>query len=154
MTKSKNNIEKHNCVDILIFNNQSELALQMRATKDKSFPGHWDFSAGGHVDPNEEGQKAAERETFEELGISSRMTFVTRECFQYPDWNPTILRKVDISIYKMYHNGPFKIDTKEVERVEFFSLSKIQKMIDEGSKFHPEFILVWKKGIVLKSTNI
>jgi len=148
MTKIKNTIEHHICVDILIFNDRHELALQMRAANDKSFPGHWDFSAGGHVNLNEESNKAAEREIFEELGVSGQVTFISQEHFQYPAWDPSILREVNASIYKMFHNGPFKIDPKEVERVVFLSLPAIQKMIDEGSKCHPEFLMVWKKGII------
>ena len=135
-------------MDILIFNDRHELALQMRAANDKSFSSHWDFSAGGHVDLNEENQKAAEREIFEELSVSGQVTFISQEHFQYPGWDPSILREIDVSIYKMFHNGPFKIDPKEVEKVVFLSLSAIKKMIDEGSKFHPEFLLAWKKGII------
>ena len=152
--KTKSMIEYHTCVDILIFNNRAELALQMRAANDKSFPGHWDFSAGGHVDLNEENQKAAEREIFEELGVSGQVTMVSKEHFQYPGWDPSILREVEASIYKMFHNGPFKIDPKEVEKVIFLSLPAIQKMIDEGSKFHPEFLLTWKRGIILEAVRI
>lgn len=147
-------IEHHTCVDILIFNDQRELALQMRAGNDKSFPRHWDFSAGGHVDLNEENQKAAEREIFEELGVSGEVTFIAKEHFQYPGWDPSILRAVDASIYKMTHNGPFKIDSKEVEKVVFLSLPAIQKMIDEGSKFHPEFLLAWEKGIISEAADV
>ena len=59
-------VEYHKVVDILIFNDKHQLALQKRALSDKSFPGHWDFSAGGHIDRNEEAQKAAERESVDE----------------------------------------------------------------------------------------
>lgn len=144
----KNTIEYINSVNILVFNDQNELVLQMRAKDDKSFPSHWDFSAGGHVEQDEENQKAAERETFEEIGITGQLVPVTKEHFQYPAWTPSVLREVDLSIYKMVNNGPFKIDSKELEKVEFFSLPTIQKMIDQGIKFHPEFLLAWKKGIV------
>lgn len=144
----KNTIERIKSVNILVFNDRNKLALQMRAKDNESFPGHWDFSAGGHVDPNEEDQKAAERETLEELGITGQLILISKEHFQYPAWTLSVLREVDLSIYKIFNNGPFKIDPKEVEEVEFFSLPTIQKMIDSGIKFHPEFLLAWKKGIV------
>lgn len=153
MVRTKNTIEYHRCVDILIFNDRHELALQMRTANDKSFPSHWDFSAGGHVNENEENKKAAERETFEELGVSGQVIFISQEHFQYPAWNPSILREVDASIYKMFHNGPFKVNPKEVEKVVFLSLPTIQKMIDRGSKFHPEFLLTWNKGMVAKAVE-
>ena len=141
-------IEKIKAVDILIFNDNNDLLLQLRAAGDKSFPGHWDFSVGGHVEPSEEDQKAAEREIFEEIGVQGEPKFISRELYKYPAWNGTDTREVDLSIYKMLSNGPFTIDPKEVEKVEFFTLAEVQKMIDEGEKFHPEFLLAWEKGLV------
>ena len=146
-------VEYHKVVDILIFNNRNELALQMRSANDKSFPSHWDFSVGGHVDKNEEDNKAAEREISEELGIIGKIVFISKEHFQYPDWNHTILREVDASIYKMVHNGPFEINKDEVMKIKSFKLLDIQKIIDAGEKFHPEFLLVWKRGVVLLAIN-
>jgi len=35
-----------------------------------------------------------------------------------------------------------------VDKVEFFSLDKIKEMMESGEKFHPEFVLSWKKGII------
>jgi len=148
MTTLKKKIEFHNCVDILIFNNQGELYLQMRSRNDKSFPSHWDFSAGGHIKTGESNETAAKREVLEELGVSAPITLISKEHFQYPAWKPSVLRDVNASIYKMIHNGPFKIEQKEVAKIDFFSLDVIQKMIDTKAKFHPEFLLAWKKGII------
>ncbi len=142
------NYEKHICVDILIFNKSGELALQKRSLNDKSFPGYWDFSAGGHIDSGEESQKAAERELFEELGINTPLTFIKREIFHYPSWNSDIIREVDADIYTGISDKKFKINFKEVSMISFFKLQEIQKKIDNGVKIHPEFILAWKKGVI------
>ncbi len=150
MAKAKQTVEHHICSDILIFNDKHELALQLRSANDDSYPGYWDFSAGGHLGHNEEFQMAAERETLEELGVSGRLKFISRKHFQYPEWNSPVLRDVDVKIYKMLHNGPFTTDPVEVEKVVFFDLPTIQKMIDKGDKFHPEFLLAWKRGIIIK----
>jgi|SRR3989344_1958755 len=147
-------VEYHKVVDILIFNDKHQLALQKRALSDKSFPGHWDFSAGGHIDRNEEAQKAAERETFEELGISGKIEFVSQENLQYQAWNSQLTRDVDASIFKMVHDGHFSANKNEVAKINFFKLTDVQKMIDAGEKFHPEFLLVWKKGIVSKAALV
>ena len=151
MTNSK--IEYHKVVDILIFNNDQKLALQLRAVNDKSYPDHWDFSAGGHIDKDESDEAAAKREIFEELGVRGNLTFISQEHFQYPSWNSSIMREVDAAIYVMKHNGPFKINPNEVQKVSFFSLPAIQEMVDNGEKIHPEFLLTWKKGIVTKGTK-
>ena len=140
-------IEQHNVVDILIYNDEGELALQKRAAGDKSFPDHWDFSAGGHIDENENSADAASRELSEGLGIVGALSFVDQEHVQYSGWKPNVQREVDVAIYKMIHNGPFEINPKEVKEIGFFKLETIQKMIDNGDKFHLEFLLVWEKGL-------
>ena len=73
---------------------------------------------------------------------------MTEEHYKYQAWNSSNLREVDSFIYKTRHNGQFKIDPKEIERVEFFSLEKIKEMVESGVKFHPEFVLSWNKGLI------
>lgn len=148
MATTKTKVKKSKCVDILLFNDIGELAMQKRSFKNDSFPGYWDFSAGGHVDKKEEWNIAAEREMREELGVSGQLIFICKEKFKYPDWNTSFSREIDAAIYKMVYNGSFNINHEEVDEVKFFSLEQIQKMIDTGTKFHPEFLLAWRKGIV------
>lgn len=132
----------------MIFNKNNELALQLRASSDKSFPSHWDFSAGGGIDDGEDDKLAAERELKEELNIQADIKFVTKEHFTYPAWTPNVTREVDVVVYRAFHNGPFNPDPKEVDRIEFFKLDVIKDMIESGQKFHPEFIYCWNKGII------
>ena len=132
----------------MVFNDKGELALQLRAANDDSFPSHWDFSAGGGIDSEEDEKLSAERELLEEIGVKSNLEFVTTEHYTYPAWKPSVTREADLWIYKTNHNGPFEPDPAEVEKVEFFDLKTIQKMIDFGDKFHPEFLQSWEKGIV------
>lgn len=146
-------IEYKKSAAVMIFNDRGQLALQLRAAHDKSFPSHWDFSAGGGIDPGESGQQSAERELKEELGVRAPLEFVAQEHYSYPAWNPSNTREVDLSIYKTKHNGPFKIDTKEIEKAEFFSLKKIGEMIASDVKFHPEFVLSWDRGIIARAAR-
>ncbi len=143
-------IEYKKSTGVLVFNGTGELALQLRAANDDSFPGHWDFSAGGGIDPGEDPKLAAERELKEELGVEVEVNFLTVEHFIYPAWQAGVTREVDLLIYKAPHDGPFQPDPKEVAKVEFFTLAKIQDMIKAGEKFHPEFLLSWNQGIMLK----
>ena len=133
---------------VMVFNDKGELALQLRPIGDDKFPGHWDFAAGGGIDENENEKLAAERELQEELGISASVEFIEKRSFTYPAWQPDTMREVDLWIYKTNHNGPFLPDPKEVERIEFFSLEQIREMINAGEKFHPEFLLSWKAGLI------
>lgn len=146
-------IEYKKSADVLIFNDKGELALQLRALNDKSFPLHWDFSAGGGIDGEEDPKFAAEREVFEELGVKVDVEFISKEHFTYPAWDPTLTRETDVFIYITHHNGPFHPDPKEVEKVEFFRLDKIKEMMESGGKFHPEFVLTWNKGIIVQAND-
>lgn len=145
-----NDFEYHNVVDVFVFNHNGQIALQKRSFDDKSFPGHWDFSAGGHVDPGETVDLAAKREVFEEIGLKATPTFVSKIQLKYEAWNSQIIRLVDVHIYKIKSDGNFIINESEVENIEFFELKDIQKMIDDGQKFHPEFLLIWNNDDLMK----
>ena len=132
----------------MVWNDRGELALQLRAANDDSFPSHWDFSAGGGIDAGEDEKLFAERELQEELGINAKLEFIIEEHYTYPAWNPSITREVDLFIFKTFHNGPFSPDPKEVQRIEFFKLEKIREMIESSEKFHPELILSLEKEII------
>lgn len=138
---------------VLVFNDEGELALQLRAANDDPFPFHWDFSAGGGIDPGEDGKISAERELHEELGIDADVEFVAQEHYTYPAWKPGVTREVDLFIYKARHNGPFRPNPAEVEKVQFFKPEIVKEMIESGIKFHPEFLLSREKGIISRAAN-
>ena len=56
-------------VHVCIFNSKGEMLIQQRKADKKLWPKCWDVSVGGHVISGENSAQAAERETFEELGI-------------------------------------------------------------------------------------
>ena len=146
-------LEKKKGAAILVFNDRGELALQLRAADDDSFPSHWDFSAGGGIDAGEDEKLSAERELQEELGIKASVALVAQERYIYPAWKPSVMREIDLWIYKAHHNGPFKPDPAEVEKVEFFTLERIKEMMESDHKFHPEFVLSWNKGVITKTLS-
>ena len=133
-----------NSVAILVFNDKEELALQLRAAHDDSYPSHWDFSAAGGIQAGEEPDVAAVRELQEEIGIQEELRFI--EKVFYKDEK----EQGNIFLYSTQHNGPFHPDANEVADIRFFSLNLIEQMIAEGEKFHPEFPFVWKLGIIQK----
>lgn len=60
----------HRSAQVLVFNSSGALFLQKRSDSKDEFPGLWDSSAAGHVDPGESYLECARRELQEELGIS------------------------------------------------------------------------------------
>ena len=67
------------CVGVIVINDKKEIALQLRAEHDDSFPSHWDFAAGGGIDEGENEKLSAEREVFEELGLKVEVEFVDKK---------------------------------------------------------------------------
>ena len=126
---------------ILVFSSVGKLALQLRSKTDDSYPSHWDFSAAGGLDFGEEHGVAASRELYEEIGIKSDLTFVFETTFKDNFCEDKLF------VYKTISDGPFFPDPKEVDDIQFFSKQEIDVMIESGSKFHPEFIFLWKEKL-------
>ncbi|HKK77519.1 MAG TPA: NUDIX domain-containing protein [Saprospiraceae bacterium] len=59
----------HLVVHVCIFNKEGELLIQQRQPFKKGWPGKWDLSVGGSALAGESSQVAAQRETWEELGL-------------------------------------------------------------------------------------
>jgi 8-oxo-dGTP pyrophosphatase MutT (NUDIX family) len=64
--------------DMLVFNKKGELLLLQRSSTDDMFPSQWCLP-GGHVDPNEEGIKASQRELEEETLITLTDEVITKK---------------------------------------------------------------------------
>jgi isopentenyldiphosphate isomerase len=136
----------HRVSHILIFNDKKELLLQLRGKKVSYCPNHWVTSVGGHVRAGESYEEAALREYKEELGKTKKISFFKKECFTKPGKD----HKRFHTIFKTFDNGPFKIDKHDVEKVCFFSIKKIQEMVDKGEKFHPDLKFILKKHFKVK----
>jgi isopentenyl-diphosphate delta-isomerase type 1 len=130
----------HRLVHVLVFNSKGDMLLHKRA-KDKSFcGGYWNSSAGGHVRDGEEYEDAASRELKEELGVDCNLDFFSKEL--YVDKEMQIGLTKFMEIYKCVCEGPFDIDSNEVEKVEFCSIKKIRRMIESGERFTPELRMI------------
>jgi isopentenyl-diphosphate Delta-isomerase len=132
----------HRIVHVLVFNEQGKLALQQRSSQNSFLPLHWGTSSGGHVTSGESYQEAAQRELREELSLYTEIQFLFKGT--YSDLLKNGLKK-QIWSYKSFANGPFKCDPQEGERVEFFSLEKIQEMINSREKFMPELLFILRE---------
>jgi len=127
---------------VLVFNDAGELALQLRGAKDSSYPSHWDFSAAGGIEANEDPVAAATRELKEEIGIDGNVEFV-KDILYEDELGQDLLH-----IYTLKNNGPFSPDRVEVDDIQFFTFEQIAKMIQNKEKFHPEFLFLWKSGFI------
>ncbi|MDO8741375.1 MAG: NUDIX domain-containing protein [Candidatus Woesearchaeota archaeon] len=135
----------HRIVHVLVFNDKGEMALQLRSKCTSFCPLHWCTSAGGHAQSGESYEKAALRELKEEIGTMAKIDFAHKDLYTVTG----NFRKF-LATFRTVFNGSFKINPVEVEKVEFFSLDKIQKMIKDREKFHPELLFLLRKHFNMK----
>lgn len=129
---------------IMIFNGTGEIALQRRAATDTHDPLHWDFSVGGHMEPDEDPHMAAAREIREELGIEAQLLSHGVEYYNV---------RGAFHLFSCLHSGPFHIDPVEVSEMRFFSLDAIQAMMDGDDRISPPFRDFWTRGIIHRILN-
>jgi len=130
----------HRIVHILIFNSKGEMALQLRGKNLPFCPDHWSTSVGGHVSSGEECETAALREYEEELGKSTPISFLFKDFYE----DKRGLKKF-LYTYKAEFEGPFEnLSPREVQKVEYFTIEDIKKMVEKGEKIHPELLFLLK----------
>ena len=127
---------------VFVLNDKNEILLQLRHKNKYHCPLYWTASAGGRVKSKETYLKGAKRELYEELGIKTKLTFIGKEYYEHEQNNKW---RLFLTAFTCSHEGPFKIDTKEIEKVEFFSIKDIKEKIKSGEKIQPEILLVLNK---------
>jgi isopentenyldiphosphate isomerase len=113
----------HRCVYVLVFNRRGELFVHLRTPTKDVYPSHWDVAIGGVLAAGESFDDGARREAAEELGVA-----VAPEAlfpFRYED-AATVVRAM---VYRVTHDGPFRLQPEEVVRGEFLPVDKVQARI-------------------------
>lgn len=136
----------HRIVHVIVFNKKNEIALQLRSSKVPFCPLHWCTTASGHVRSGETYEEAAKRELKEETGIMLDLNFAYKDKYVYKDHDDI---KKFLATFTANYNGQFILSGKEakfeVDRIEFFPLDKIKKMVENQEKIHPELLFLLKK---------
>jgi isopentenyldiphosphate isomerase len=144
--RARNEVHKfglrHRAVHILLFNDKNQLFLQKRSLNKEVNAGLWDTSAAGHVEASESYDTCAYRETTEELGvcIDSTLKFL----FKLPALAKTGMEFVQV--YRCTHNGPFTLETKEIDEGQWFSTKDISYRVKNNDPSLTEtFKSLWTK---------
>lgn len=106
----------HRCTYVLVFNSRGELFIHLRTPTKDVFPSHWDVCIGGVLTAGESYGDGVRREVREELGVDA----APRELFpfRYAD-DRTIVHGM---VYRLDHDGPFRLQPEEIVRGEFVTL--------------------------------
>lgn len=126
-------------VHVLVVDGHRRLLLQKIAST-KGRPFTWGSSVAGHVQAGESYERAASRECEEELGVRPReIRFVEKV------WLDEAGRRKFIGVFVSAYDGPFVVDTREAERVEFVPIVEVRAWLRSGARsFSPTFERVFR----------
>lgn len=135
----------HRVSHVLVFNSEKQLYLQKRARTKDIQPCKWDTSVGGHLNPGETYEIAAQRELKEELGIT---TDGLVHLYDYI-WQSECEREM-VRTFKIIYDDQIVFDPEEIETGRFWSREEIEANLKTGL-FTPNFV---KEYLRLKDFNI
>jgi isopentenyldiphosphate isomerase len=109
----------HRCTYLLVFNRNGELFIHLRTAHKDVYPSHWDVTVGGVLAAGEAFDVGARRELGEELGIEAEPQPLFP--FRYTD-SATVVQAM---VYRVRHDGPFRLQAEEVVSGEFTPLADV-----------------------------
>lgn len=137
----------HRALSVLIIHSEGKLLLQQRSKFTKVHPLSWDLSTSEHLLSGEDYEQAGKRSVKEELGVEVYVKPVSKTSLQKREYQfkeKTIYENEIVMMLSGIHDGPFNIDPVEVNKVEFFEIEEVEKMIKSGKKFTPWFLDEWE----------
>lgn len=115
-------------IHVCIFNSKNQLLIQQRQPFKKGWPNMWDVSVGGSAVAGDTSAQAAERELFEELGISLDLSqerpFLTMNFSGGFDDFYIIEQDIDLTKLRLQH--------EEVRQVRWADQDEVVKMQAQG----------------------
>ena len=115
-------------VHVCIFNQEGQMLIQQRQPFKRGWSNLWDITVGGSAVSGDSSKSAAERETFEELGLSVDLTGVRPTMTIY--WEHgfddyyVLTQEVDLTSLHLQY--------EEVQAVRWAGKEEILQMIDDG----------------------
>ena len=127
----------HRCVYLFVFNRRGELFIHLRTATKDVFPSHWDLAVGGVLMAGETFVTGARRELLEELGVAIEPEPLFP--FRYAD-ERTIVQAM---VYRVIHDGPFRLQPEEVVRGEFVPVAELEARL-ESTPSCPDGVAAWR----------
>jgi isopentenyldiphosphate isomerase len=142
----------HRISCVLLINSEGKIWLQTRK-KSKIAGGFLDYSAAGHVSIGDTFQEAAYRELSEEIGVKADLKLATQTLYEKIDMQGYQVRHV-LKVYIGKHNGPFKIQESELEKIEAYSIEEVKKLVKNDSPLMTEALKVGLREILENNSLI
>jgi isopentenyl-diphosphate delta-isomerase type 1 len=132
----------HRSAQVLVFNSRGEFFLQKRSDDKDEFPGLWDSSAAGHVDPGENYLQCARRELAEELGITDAVSLEPlcriKAC-EDTGWE-------HCAVFRCVYDGPISLQEDEVEEGRWLRPAEMDRVVaKETCPLTPAIRDIWRR---------
>ena len=132
----------HRSAQVLVFNSLGQLFLQKRSQSKDEFPGLWDSSAAGHVNPGETYRQCALRELQEELGIEAEGPL--QRLFKFPASKATGFEHC--TVFRCDSDGPLKLQPDEVDDGKWLAPAEMDRLVaDSDSPITPAIRRIWSR---------
>lgn len=136
----------HRAFSLLIFNGNTELLLQQRATSKRLWPLYWSNSVCSHPRRAESMQTAIHRRLREELGVGCPLHFLFKLQYQ-AQFDATGAEHELCSVFIGRCTAAVRINRDEIHDSRWVSPQRLQAEMDgpEAGRFTPWFRLEWER---------
>ena len=132
----------HRSAQVLLFNSAGQLFLQKRSMNKDEFPGLWDSSAAGHLNPGESYHACALRELEEELGIVHNGP-LTR-LFKIPASEDTGYEHC--TVFRCISDQPLTLQPEEVDEGRWLGPDEMDLWIaNRQTRLTPAIRRIWRR---------
>ena len=132
----------HRSAQVLVFDSADRLFLQKRSAGKDEFPGLWDSSAAGHVNPGEDYAECARRELGEELGITAPLRL--EPLFRIPAAAATGWEHC--AVFRCRYDGPLTLQQDEVDEGRWLSPAEMDRLVDDpDAPLTPAVRRIWRR---------
>jgi 8-oxo-dGTP pyrophosphatase MutT (NUDIX family) len=128
---------RHRGVFVAVIDSQHRLVIHQRATNKDIWPGRWDIGAGGVVSAGESYELAAQRELYEELGISAHLREIGRGSYNGADV------MLNGRVFVAQHDGPYVFNDGEVVAIELIPMDDITALLPLRSWCPDSIEMAW-----------
>jgi len=130
----------HRTISVSVYNDKGQILLQKRSMNKDNNPGKLAGAVGGHVSKDKKYKQAAQEELKEELGINSKLIFIKKMILNDP------VHKTMTSLYKIFSNGPFKINKDETDEIKFYSKEDLE--VEKENLSESARIVLKEQGLI------
>lgn len=132
----------HRAFSVLIFNEKGEMLLHKRHPEKYHSGGLWTNACCGHPRPGEETLSAAQRRTFEELGIQVGLKTAFSFTYKAP-FDNGLTEHEFVHVFSTQYAGPFRPHPMEISELKWISLDTLKHSLQESPSLYTAWFLMY-----------